>query len=213
MYRINILIFALTESFGYLKEGRGLRQGDPMSPYLFTLVMEILTLIVEKKIKGSKEFKYHFGCKDMKLSHVCFADDLVMFSYGDKESVMVLKEATKDFGSISGLLLNYNKSTIIFGSMTEEEKQRILSFVPFRVEKLLVKYLGVPLTSKRIESIHVNWTSVFLLPQAVINDINKILKGFLSNQGELSKGKAKVDWKIIYSPKCEGGLGLKDLGV
>ncbi|GJT76141.1 RNA-directed DNA polymerase, eukaryota, reverse transcriptase zinc-binding domain protein [Tanacetum coccineum] len=187
------------ESFSYFKRGRGLRQADPMSPYLFTLVMEILTLIVEKRVEGSKEFKYHFGCKEMKLTHVCFADDLMMFSHGDKKFVMVLKKVIEEFGSIAGLLPNYNKSTIIFGSMAKEEKQIILSSIPFRVEKLPVKYLGVPLTSKRIgvkncqliasvlESIHMYWTSVFLLPQAVINDIN--------------------------NPKSEGGLGLKHLGV
>ncbi|GJY57797.1 RNA-directed DNA polymerase, eukaryota, reverse transcriptase zinc-binding domain protein [Tanacetum coccineum] len=83
----------LKESFGYFKRGRGLRKGDPMSPYLFTLVMEILALIAEKKVEGSKKFKYHFGCKEMKLTHLCFADDLLMFSHGDKEFLMVLKEA------------------------------------------------------------------------------------------------------------------------
>nr|GEW17740.1 RNA-directed DNA polymerase, eukaryota, reverse transcriptase zinc-binding domain protein [Tanacetum cinerariifolium] len=51
------------------------------------------------------------------------------------------------------------------------------------------------------------------LPSLVIKDINRLLKGFLWNQGELSKGKAKVAWKDIYKPKSQGGLGLKDLGV
>ncbi|GKD09416.1 RNA-directed DNA polymerase, eukaryota, reverse transcriptase zinc-binding domain protein, partial [Tanacetum coccineum] len=216
------------KSCGYFQGGRGLRQGDPMSPYMFILVMEILTLLVEKRVDGSSDFKYHYGCKDMRLTHFCFADDLIMFSHRDKDSVMVLKKAIEEFGSISGLLPNYNKSTIIFGSMDEEEKQRILSSVPFKLEKLPVKYLGMPLTSKRLgvkncqvliykikdrvfnwknkclsyagrlqliasvlESIHVYWTSVFLLPQAVINEINKILKGFLWNQGESSKGKQR----------------------
>nr|GEZ64386.1 hypothetical protein [Tanacetum cinerariifolium] len=71
------------ESFGYFKGGICLRQGDPMSPYMFTLVMEILTLIVEKIVEGSREFKYHFGHKEMKLTHICFVDDLMMFSHGD----------------------------------------------------------------------------------------------------------------------------------
>ncbi|GJT84544.1 hypothetical protein Tco_1066261 [Tanacetum coccineum] len=110
-----------------------------------------------------------------------------------------------------------------------EAKQEILECVPFKVEKLLVKYLGVPLTSKRLrvnnckilldkiksiilnwknkclsyagrlqliasvlESIHVYWASVFLLPKIVINDINSLLKGFLWNQGELAQEKSKV---------------------
>ncbi|GKF88582.1 hypothetical protein Tco_0259459, partial [Tanacetum coccineum] len=86
----------------------------------------------------------------MKLTHVCFVGDLLMFCNGDKGSVSILKEAIEEFSSVSGLLPNYNKSTIIFGSMTEEAKQEILECVPFKVEKLPVKYLGVPLTSKRL---------------------------------------------------------------
>ncbi|GJX02367.1 hypothetical protein Tco_0186280 [Tanacetum coccineum] len=101
-------------SFGYFKSGRRLRQGDPMSSYLFTLVMEMLSIIVQDKVEKRKEFKYHFGCKKMKLTRVCFAHDLLMFWNGDKGSVSVLKEAIEEFGSISGLLPNYNESTIIF---------------------------------------------------------------------------------------------------
>ncbi|GJT99972.1 hypothetical protein Tco_1110311 [Tanacetum coccineum] len=174
------------ERFGYFKGGRGLRKGDPMSSYRFTLVMEIPSLIVQKKVDEKKD---------------------------------VVKEAIKDFGVIFGLLPNYSKSSIIFRSISMEDKQCILDSVPFKVEKLPVKYLGVPLTSKRIsvnnckslidkvisrvsnwkkkclsyvgrlqliayvlESIHVYWASVFLLPYGVIKNINKILKRFLWNQ-------------------------------
>ncbi|GJZ84463.1 RNA-directed DNA polymerase, eukaryota, reverse transcriptase zinc-binding domain protein [Tanacetum coccineum] len=237
------------ESCGYFR-GRGLRQGDPTSPYLFTLVMEMLNLIVHDKVDNCKEFKYHFGCQQVKITHVCFADDLLMFCHGDKISVSVLKNAIEEFGEISGLLPNYNKSTILFGSMKMVDQEEILDCVPFKIEKLPVKYLGVPLTSTRLsvnncrvlidkikskvfdwknkslsyagrlqliasvlESVHVYRASVFLLPKTVIKDINRILKNFLWNQGELSKGKAKVAWKNVCKPKTVGGLGIKELEV
>ncbi|GJW16459.1 RNA-directed DNA polymerase, eukaryota, reverse transcriptase zinc-binding domain protein [Tanacetum coccineum] len=207
------------ESFGYFKGGRGLRQGDPISPYLFTLVMEIMSLIVQDKVEKNKNFGYHYGCKQMKLTHVCFADDLLILCNGDKGSVCTLKDAIEEFGHVSGLKPNYDKSTIIFRSMNDKDRQDIMECVPFKVEKLPVRYLGVPLTSKRIgvnnflESIHIYWASVFLLPKTVIEDINKLLKGFLWSQGELSRGKAKIAWRKICRPKSQGGLGLKDLGV
>ena len=49
-----------------------------------------------------------------------------------------------------------------------------------------------------------------MLPKSVINDINKVLKGFLWCQGDLTRGKAKIDWKYVCKPKDEGGLGIKD---
>ncbi|GJR73274.1 RNA-directed DNA polymerase, eukaryota, reverse transcriptase zinc-binding domain protein [Tanacetum coccineum] len=57
------------------------------------------------------------------------------------------------------------------------------------------------------------WASIFLLSKQVIYEINKILKGFLWCQGELTRGKAKVSWKNVCKPKDQGGLGIKDLGV
>nr|GEU28937.1 hypothetical protein [Tanacetum cinerariifolium] len=72
---------------GYFKGGRGLRQGDPVSPYIFTLVMEVFTLILQKQISEDVKFKYHWGCKDLQISHLCFADDLLVLCHGDLNSV------------------------------------------------------------------------------------------------------------------------------
>nr|GEV10586.1 hypothetical protein [Tanacetum cinerariifolium] len=189
--------------------GRGLRQGDPMSPYIFTMVMEVLTLILQKQIEDSKKFKYHWGW----------------------------------------LNPNIGKSTVLFGNVLENIKQQILHILPFKVGKLPVTYLGVPLITKKIgindckclidiikarvnswknklvsyagrlqliasvlASMHIYWASAFRLPKAVIKDIDKVLKGYLWCNGEISKGKAKVSWKNVCKPKNEGGLGIKNLG-
>lgn len=107
------------ERIGYFKGARGLRQGDPMSPYLFTLIMEIFTLVLRRKINSSGDFQYHFGCKEMKLTHVCFADDLLVMCHGDTASVGVIKGAIEEFSSYSGLLPNISKSTVFFWEYAE----------------------------------------------------------------------------------------------
>ncbi|GJR07922.1 hypothetical protein Tco_0790574 [Tanacetum coccineum] len=64
-----------------------------------------------------------------------------------------------------------------------------------------------------LESIHVYWAQVFLLPAIIIKDINRLLKSFLWNQSEKTTGKAKMAWSSICRPKDQGGLGLKNLQI
>ncbi|GJX08250.1 RNA-directed DNA polymerase, eukaryota, reverse transcriptase zinc-binding domain protein [Tanacetum coccineum] len=172
------------ERIGYFKGRRGLKQGDLVSPYLFTLIMEVFSLMLNRQIENHPKFQYHFGCKTMKLIHVCFADDLLVMCHGDSD----------------------------FVNLCEEDRHAILNVLLFAIGKLPVRYLGVPLIAKRLsvkecliagvlESIHVYWASVFLLPITVINEINKLLKGFLWNQGDIAKGKAKVAWINLCRPR------------
>lgn len=95
-------------------------------------------------------FKFHKGCKGIRLTHLCFADDLLVLCDGDVRSVRVLKEALDEFSEASGLLPNPSKSTIFFGSLKESEKMEILNVMPFVVGKLPVKYLGVPLLTRSL---------------------------------------------------------------
>ncbi|GKE53059.1 RNA-directed DNA polymerase, eukaryota, reverse transcriptase zinc-binding domain protein [Tanacetum coccineum] len=80
------------ERHGYFRSGRGLRQGDPISPYLFTIVMEVFSLILSRNVEANNLFKFQKGCNDMKLTHLSFVDDLLVISHGDVNSIKVIKE-------------------------------------------------------------------------------------------------------------------------
>ncbi|GJZ70440.1 hypothetical protein Tco_0633990 [Tanacetum coccineum] len=95
----------------------------------------------------------------------------------------------------------------------------ILKIIPFSVGKFPMKYLGVPLITKQlsvseckplIEKVEkkMYWASVFLIPKTVINEINKLLKRFLWCQGDLIKGRAKIDSNS--SPIWRTLLGMRD---
>ncbi|GKC44700.1 aspartic peptidase, partial [Tanacetum coccineum] len=56
---------------GFFKRKRGLRQGDPISPYLFTMVMEVLTLIIKRMVRVSDTFRYHNRCEELQLVNMC----------------------------------------------------------------------------------------------------------------------------------------------
>ncbi|GJT28637.1 putative reverse transcriptase domain, reverse transcriptase zinc-binding domain protein [Tanacetum coccineum] len=135
---------------GYFKGKMGLRQGDPLSPYLFTLVMEILTLILKRKVRLSDSFRFHRHCEEIQLINVCFADDLFIFARGDVESARVIMESLKEFKLTSGLVPSLPKSTTYFCNVVTHIKNAILNIMPFVEGELSVKYLGVPLISSRL---------------------------------------------------------------
>ncbi|GJY88547.1 RNA-directed DNA polymerase, eukaryota, reverse transcriptase zinc-binding domain protein, partial [Tanacetum coccineum] len=76
------------DRIGYFKGGKGLRQGNPMSLYLFTLIMKVFTILVRRQVARNPSFQYHFGCNAMKITHVCFADELLVMCHGDVGSAM-----------------------------------------------------------------------------------------------------------------------------
>ncbi|GJU27030.1 putative RNA-directed DNA polymerase, eukaryota, reverse transcriptase zinc-binding domain protein [Tanacetum coccineum] len=135
---------------GFFKGKRGLRQGDPLSPYLFTLVMEILTLIIQRRVWSSDSFRYHKHCEELGIINVCFADDLFIFAHGDLNLACVIMDSLDEFKLTSGLVPSIPKSTTYFCNVLNHVKLAFLNIMPFSEGELPVKYLGVPLISSRL---------------------------------------------------------------
>ncbi|GJU98053.1 RNA-directed DNA polymerase, eukaryota, reverse transcriptase zinc-binding domain protein [Tanacetum coccineum] len=131
-----------SDIYGYFKSGRGLRQEDQISPYLFTLIIEVFSLMIARKVEDIKSFKYHKGCKGMKLTHLSFADDLLVLFQGDVESIKVIKHALMKFSNSSGLKPNMHKSVVFFGSVKEVIKIKILEAMPFKIRPHIVHIVG-----------------------------------------------------------------------
>lgn len=132
-----------------IKGKKGLRQGDPISPYLFVLCMEYLNRCL-LELKDNKDYKYHPKCKKLNLYHVCFADDLLLFSRGDAQSIRQLFSAFQKFSFVSGLRANQAKTSIYFGGVPCEVHNLILEEFQISKGDLPFKYLGVPLSSKKL---------------------------------------------------------------
>ena len=81
---------------------RGICQGDPMSPLIFVIGMEYLSRLLKPTSKSSK-FRYHPRCKKLGISHLIFADDLMLMCKGDSSSIQILTESINLFAQASGL--------------------------------------------------------------------------------------------------------------
>nr|GEY62122.1 putative RNA-directed DNA polymerase, eukaryota, reverse transcriptase zinc-binding domain protein [Tanacetum cinerariifolium] len=161
------------------------KTGAPISPYLFTIVMEVFNLISQQKIKEDTSFKYNFGCKGLKITHLCFADDLLVLCHKDANSVKVIKRALKYVGV-----------PLVVKKIGVKDCKCLIDKVKTRIHDWKNKSLNyarrAQLISYVLASIKVYWASVLKFPKAVIKDIERAFKGVLWNQSEIQKGKAKI---------------------
>ena len=134
---------------GYFKGTRGLRQGDPLSPYLFVIAMNFLSLMLNRAAQEMK-FKYHLNCQSSKLTHLCFADDLLIFIDGSLSSVQAVLQVLREFEMRSGLAVILQKSSFFASGMSASETDQIQVSTGMPMGSLPVRYLGVPLCTKKI---------------------------------------------------------------
>ena len=92
----------------------GTRQGCPLSPLLFNIVLEILA----KEIREVKEIKGIQIRKEVKLS--LFADDMILHLENPKDSTRKLLELIHEFGKVAGYKVNTQKSTVFLYTNNEK---------------------------------------------------------------------------------------------
>ncbi|WZZ66780.1 hypothetical protein YC2023_078150 [Brassica napus] len=130
---------------------RGLRQGDPLSPYLFVLCMERLCHQIEFSV-ANKEWKpITLSRGGPSLSHVCFADDLILFAEASLSQIRVVRKVLERFCEASGQKVSLAKSLIFFSENVHRDLANSISNESgIKGTKELGKYLGMPVLQKRI---------------------------------------------------------------
>ncbi|RVW70583.1 putative ribonuclease H protein [Vitis vinifera] len=132
---------------GFFSSTKGLRQGDPLSPYLFVLGMEVLSALLRRAAVGGFVSGCRFwgrGRMELNISHLLFADDTIIFCEARKENMTFLSWILAWFEAASGLRINLAKSELIPVGEVEEIEEMAVE-LGCRVGSLPNAYLGLPL--------------------------------------------------------------------
>ncbi|KAL4339508.1 hypothetical protein GQ457_08G016410 [Hibiscus cannabinus] len=148
MQSITTLSFYLIingESRGEFQPTRGLRQGDPLSPFMFLFIYNIFSWLIDKEMKCSKfeGLKIKRSCPT--LSHLLFANDCILFSKANAENCRDVCQLLDDFQNATGQTVNYEKSSVFFApNCFDGKKAHMLNILGFGLMEEDSSYLGLP---------------------------------------------------------------------
>uniref|UniRef100_A0A2N9HI63 Reverse transcriptase domain-containing protein n=1 Tax=Fagus sylvatica TaxID=28930 RepID=A0A2N9HI63_FAGSY len=125
---------------------RGLRQGDPLSPYLFILCQEVLSRIIEREHATGSIQGVKMNVGGPSFTNVMYADDIMLFAKASRREAAALNTCLEKYCDWSGQLINRDKSGVIFSKLvSREQKRRLKLELEMKCVKKDAVYLGAPL--------------------------------------------------------------------
>ncbi|KAL0406440.1 UNVERIFIED_CONTAM: putative mitochondrial protein [Sesamum latifolium] len=198
--------------FGSLSPTRGLRQGDPLSPYLFLLCTEAFNALIHNAERQG-HIKGISICKQaLSISHLLFADDTQIYCQATPQSILCICEVLDTYAKVLGPRVNFHKSSMVLSSNTDAllKRNRVWQRIQGWNERNLSQAGKMIMIKSVIQSIPTYALSVFRLPDSLLNEIQSLISSFFWD----NKDKRKIHW-INWHQLCksreDGGLGFRQL--
>jgi len=175
---------------GFFNSSRGLRQGDALSPLMFIVVMEALSKMLSSAVDSDRLSCFSVGSRPsmINISHLLFADDILVFYEANPDHLRFLRVLLVCFGAVSGLKVNLAKSLLVpVGNV--DNVAELASILGCRTSSLPLKYLGMPLGARhkatsiwddivvKMERHLASWQKLYLSKSARVT----LIKSTLSN--------------------------------
>ncbi|KAK9154956.1 hypothetical protein Sjap_002436 [Stephania japonica] len=166
---------------GKFRGERGLRQGDPLSPFLFILVADVMGRMIDKaKLSGVVE-GFRIGRDVTHITHLFYADDSLMFIKDSHRAVFNLMSIVNHFCSISGLRLNMDKCNLLGINIPVTQVVETANAIGCKIGGWPLTYLGLPLGRSPLSRTF--WDPVL---QKIAKRLDGWKRGFLSKGGRVT---------------------------
>jgi hypothetical protein len=129
-----------TEDFSV---GKGIRQGDPFSPFLFLIIAEGLTGLISKAVETGRFHGYTVNY-NISFHTLQFADDTIIVGEGTWDNLWTIKTVLRSFELVSGLKVNFFKSKLYGVNLEDNFLQASSAFLHCGVDSIPFKFLGIP---------------------------------------------------------------------
>jgi hypothetical protein len=129
---------------------RGIRQRDPLSPYLFILSADVLSSLITKLQDNNKIKGISIATNAPNITHLFFADDNILFCRARPDEATHLMEALNEYRRVSSQQINLNKSEMVFNPHLHQSiKNNFENIMPIEMTNSISKYLGMPTSMGR----------------------------------------------------------------
>ena len=135
---------------GWFQPQRGIRQGCPLAPLLFLLVVDTLAFCTTRLCSRGHLSSFQTASIPGGIPLLQYADDTTFFIQGSETAAHTLSMMMDVFTDISGLQLNRAKSTVVGFNLSAEELSRCAETLASPIGTLPLRYLGLPLTDRRL---------------------------------------------------------------
>uniref|UniRef100_A0A803PWX1 Reverse transcriptase domain-containing protein n=1 Tax=Cannabis sativa TaxID=3483 RepID=A0A803PWX1_CANSA len=183
---------------GKVTPQRGLRQGDPLSPFLFLLCAEAFSCLIQHAEHSGQLHGIGFGRQGVSVSHLFFADDSLVFLAANEDECKGFKELLEKYSKASGQLVNFHKSEMCFGrKVTLPVRTHLANIMGVKVVDNYGKYLGLPSFVGRTKKQHFEF-----IKNKVWNKLKGWKGSFFSAAGKEVLIKAVIQAIPTYTMSC-----------